>query len=242
MLLATIDARALACPATAGAPAPPQPCASESTPTPSTACRFRRMSRAASGMAARSCSSASTSGHLERGLARLPVARAELAGLQRVQYPQHLVDVAAHREVVDAGPADHALRIHDEGGPERHALAAVQDAERGRQLALGVGHHRERQALEIGVIAPPREVDEVGVVAHAEHLRIAVLEIAVPLAELDDLGRADEREVHRPGEEDQPAPGIAPVGDLREFTALLEADGGLQVALGETVANGQHIG
>jgi hypothetical protein len=38
----------------------------------------------------------------------------------------------------------------------------------------------------------------------AEHLRVAVGEVALALAELRDLGRADEREVHRPEEEHQP--------------------------------------
>src|SRR5258705_1844075 len=198
------------------------------------------MSFAASGIAPRRRSSASKSRNLQRGLARLPVARAKLAGLERIEHAYHLVHVATDREIVDAGPADDALRIHDEGGPQRDSLAPVQDAERGRELALGVGQHGEGQVLQIRVIAPPRQVDEVGVGAHPEHLRVALAEVLVPLAELGDLGGTDEGEVHGPGEEHQPLAGIALVADLGEFLASVEADGGLEVELGQTVSDGQH--
>src|SRR6266702_634808 len=46
---------------------------------------------------------AAESGGLQRVLAGLPVARAQLVGLQRVEDAQHLLRVAADREVVDAG-------------------------------------------------------------------------------------------------------------------------------------------
>jgi hypothetical protein len=90
------------------------------------------------------------------------------------------------------------------------------------------------------VIAAPRQVDEVGVGAHAEHLSVPILEVAVALAELGDLGGTDEREVHGPGEQHQPLAGVAPVRDLLELAALLDVDGGLQVELGDAVSDGQH--
>src|SRR5205809_2927308 len=174
------------------------------TPPSSTDCRFSRMSFAASGRVWRTASVATISGHLKGGLTLLPVARAELVGLQAIEDAQHLGDAAAHRQVVDAHPADHALGVHDEGGPQRDPLLLVQDAERARQLAAGVGEHGEGQALQVLVAPAPGEVDEVGVRARAQHLGAAVLEVAVPSAELRDLGRADEREVHGPVEEDEP--------------------------------------
>ena len=45
------------------------------------------------------------------------------------------------------GEADDALRVDDERGAQRHALLLVQDAERGRELALGVGQHGNGRVL-----------------------------------------------------------------------------------------------
>src|ERR1700682_2343740 len=102
--------------AMAEATATPQRCASVKAPPFITADTLSRMSLATSGMAARRASRASTLGHLQRGLARLPVARAQLAGLQGVEDAQHLVHVPAHREVAHRGQADDALRVDDERG------------------------------------------------------------------------------------------------------------------------------
>src|SRR5262245_49199799 len=75
---------------------------------------------------------------LQELVALLPVARAELVRLQRVQRPQHFVDVAADAQVVHRREADDPLGIHDERRTERHAFLLVEDAERRRQLALDV--------------------------------------------------------------------------------------------------------
>jgi hypothetical protein len=76
--------------------------------------------------------------------------------------------------------------------------------------------------------------------AGAEHLGVAVLEVAVALAELGDLGRADEREVHRPEEHDLPLARIRRIRDLLELLALVAADRGLQAERGERVADREH--
>ena len=91
------------------------------------------------------------------------------------------------------------------------------------------------------MVLAPRQVDVLAVGARAQHLRVAILELAVLLAELRDLGRADEREVLRPEEDDLPLARVVVVGDVLELLALLEAHGGLELERGELVSNGQHV-
>src|SRR5215470_2676105 len=67
---------------------------------------------------------------LQGGLARLPAARAELAGLKGIEHAEHLIDVPSHREVVHAHEADDALGIDDERRPQGNTLLLVEDAER----------------------------------------------------------------------------------------------------------------
>src|SRR5215471_21336921 len=97
---------------------------------------------------------------LEEGLALLPVARAQLVRLQRIEHAQHLFRVAAYAHVVDGNEADDALRVDDESGAQRDPFLLVQDAEPLRQLTLDVGQHGEGQVLQIGMRAAPREVNE----------------------------------------------------------------------------------
>jgi hypothetical protein len=49
------------------------------------------------------------------------------------------------------------------------------------------------------VIAPPRQVDEVGVGAHREHLRVALAEVLVPLP--DSTISVGQRKVKSMGQE-----------------------------------------
>src|SRR5262249_51219302 len=70
----------------------------------------------------------------------------------------------------------------------------------------------------------PREVDIVGVGADAEDLGAALAEFGRPPAELGDLGRTHEREVHRPEEDDLPLAGERLVVDLAELASGLGGD------------------
>ena len=95
--------------AAAEATATPQRCAGERLPSASTVCRFSLTSRARlrEGLPDRLDAVVDQAvSDLQRGLALLPVAGAELVGLQGVEDAQDLVDVAADREVVDADVAD----------------------------------------------------------------------------------------------------------------------------------------
>src|SRR5262245_44835672 len=91
--------------AMAEATATPYRWAGVRAPPCSTDWRLSLMSFAGSAIPARSVSRALTSARHQRRLALLPVAGAELVGLEGVQHPQHLVHVAAHRQVVDRDEA-----------------------------------------------------------------------------------------------------------------------------------------
>src|SRR5690606_4954185 len=81
---------------------------------------------------------------LEYFLAILPVAGAELVGLQGVEHAQDFLRIAADAEVVHRHEADDAFRVHDEGGAQADAFRLVQDAELLAELTLDVGQHGER--------------------------------------------------------------------------------------------------
>src|SRR3954468_1845157 len=90
--------------ATADATATPQRCSGVRLPGASTACRFSLMSRAGSTISPARTSTADTLGRLggvQRRVALLPVARAELVRLEGVQNAQHLIDVSPDVEVGD---------------------------------------------------------------------------------------------------------------------------------------------
>jgi hypothetical protein len=54
------------------------------------------------------------------------------------------------------------------------------------------------------VVVPPGEVNEFGIRAAAEDLRVALAEFLVELAKCGDLGRTDESEILRPEEVNLP--------------------------------------
>src|SRR5690606_24104089 len=86
-------------------------------------------------------------GALRRGaqdlVASLPVARAQLVRLQRVENAQRLGRVAADIEAVHRDMLDDIVGIDDEGRAEGDALAGIENAERARELLLVVGDPRE---------------------------------------------------------------------------------------------------
>src|SRR5260221_6670204 len=90
-------------------------------------------------------------GGLQDVVALLPVAGAELVGLQRIEHAQHFLRIAADREVAHRHEADDALGVDDEGRAQTDALGLVENAEPLRELALEVGQHRERQGLQGGL-------------------------------------------------------------------------------------------
>ena len=64
--------------------------------------------------------------------ALLPVAGAELVGLQRIEHTQHFLRVAADRQIGDVDEANDAFRIDNEGGALGDAGVDVENAELAR--------------------------------------------------------------------------------------------------------------
>jgi len=95
-------------------------------------------------------------------------------------------------------------------------------------FARRVGEHPVIQAIEILMVAPPCEFDELVVGRPREQHSVAVLEVPSQPGECDDLGRADEREVLRVEIDDLPLAGEGVLADLLEgadaaFFVLIEA-------------------
>src|SRR5258706_14806923 len=86
----------------------------------------------------------------------------------------------------------------------------------------------------------PGKVRVLVVGAAAEDDGITVGELAVLLAEFDDLGRTDQGEVLRVGVNNQPLPSVVLRADGLEFFSLLDADGGFEAVLRKLVSNGKH--
>jgi hypothetical protein len=103
-------------------------------------------------------------------------------------------------------PCGSTMKVARSGTPSR-----CEDPRALGQLALRVREHRERQVLQVVMAVAPREVHELRVGAHPEQLGVAVGEVAGPLPNSGDLGRAHEREVHRPEEVDLPLAGSVKV-------------------------------
>src|SRR5262245_47234359 len=116
----------------------------------------------------------------------------------------------------------------------------MEHAERGRELALRIRDHRERQVAQRGLVGPPREVNVVRVRADTEHLGPAGPELGRPPPELRDLGRTDEREIHRPEEDDLPLAWVRLLVDLLELAAWLRAHDGLEPEGRKGLANAAH--
>src|SRR5690606_19880573 len=81
---------------------------------------------------------------VDGGIALLPVAGAQFVGLQRVQHPQHLVDITAHGTGGHRDELDLVVRVDDEGGAVGHTVG-IENAGRGGEFTLEIRQHRERQ-------------------------------------------------------------------------------------------------
>src|SRR5262252_1570005 len=77
----------------------------------STLPRLSCKSRAKPGSASRMLSRVFISGRLQGLFALLPIAGAELIGLQRIEHPQHFLGTAPDAEVGDVDEADDVLRV-----------------------------------------------------------------------------------------------------------------------------------
>src|SRR5262249_10901620 len=140
------------------------------------------------------------SGSHQCGLTLLPVAGAELVGLERIEHAQDFLRVASHRQVGDVCKTDDALGIDDKRRPLRHAFCQIENTELLAQIAPHIGQHGKRKILQIAVVGAPRKVNKFGISASAENLSVALLKLLVEFAEAGDLGRTNKREILGPEE------------------------------------------
>ncbi len=177
----------------------------------------------------------------------LPVAGADLFGLEGIQDTQDLVDVTADSVRGHGDELDDTIRVDDEGRAVSNAVSVL-DTEGTHQVVADVGEHRERDLDELRVGCTPVEVGELVVTGAAENDGVAVIELFVELAERGDLGRADEGEVLRVEEHDLPLADVRLVGDLLKVVirrcsvsvaqvAALESG---QIELGKLVTDGEQ--
>src|SRR5262249_30948525 len=90
------------------------------------------------------------------------------------------------------------------------------------------------------MVVAPRQVNEMRVRARPQHPRVAVDEVLVPLAELGDFGRADEREIHRPEKDHLPLATMHALGYLLKLLPLLKTYYGVQFEIRKFFSNCQH--
>lgn len=191
-------------------------------------------------------------------LAGLPVGGADLIGvglhvLEGLQNAQGFVDAAAHGQVVDRAVHDHTLRIDDEQAAQSDAGFLIEHFVGAGDLFFEVGHQgigdvAEATGFAIGL--HPGQVAELAVNRDAENLGVAAGEIAVAVAEGDDLRRADEGEVEGIEEQHHVLTAVLGEGHLLEFLIHHRSGGevggrqanepghGLREGVGEREGNG----
>ena len=121
--------------------------------------------------------------------------------------------------------------------PLRDTGFLVEDAELGRQLALDVREHRERQILQLVLGRAPGVVHVLAVRGNTQQLRVTRLEFLVELAERGDLGRAHEREVLGPEEDYAPLSLVGLLVERLESLGLVVGHDAGQGVLGEFLSD-----
>ena len=162
--------------------------------------------------------------HDDDVLAVLPVARRRdpvvLGELQRIDHPQHLVEVAARRRGIGDDQAHDLLadRSRTASGPSAWRLAfGMNHVVERRDLAVGVGDDRKVDArvLRVVDVLDPALVRLDRIDRQRDDLDVALGEFVLQLGRSAQLGRAHRREVR--GMREQDAPTVA--------EPLVETDG-----------------
>lgn len=123
--------------------------------------------------------------------------------LESLYQPQGLRRAAAHRQVVHTDVANNALGIDDVGGPEGHTGVGSGGDEAAVALGDGVTHVGDEGDVHLAdtarfaLLLAELHVGELRVARAREDLTAVLPEFLAFVSELDDLGRAHEREVHR---------------------------------------------
>ena len=173
----------------------------------------------------------------ERRIAGRPVSRAQRPGAKGAQYPQHLVDASADVVRGDAHVHQHAVRVDDEGAAMRRPVLE-QHAEGMAQLAEAVGDHRIADLGEMRIGSNQALWLKKLLVLAASTTAPSREEVVVALREGRELRRADEREVARVEEQDDPTAAVT--RELEHDRRGLSADVRLQAVIGNGLADAER--
>jgi hypothetical protein len=175
-------------------------------------------------------------GLAERLLARLPLDRAALAGLQRLHEPQRLADRAPEQVGVVRRVLNDAVRIDDDGGAAGDAAFDQRLVVAGDGL-VEVGEQRVIQLAEPRL--DPRLVRVLRVRRHPQHLAVDRAKLLVTPRELLNLRRTDEGEVGRIEKEDDV---LALVIAERHLLEIAVADDGIDAEVRRFPRHETHWG
>src|SRR5690349_16955478 len=113
----------------------------------------------------------------QRSFAFLPVAGAQLVGLQRIQYTYHFFHVTAYVQVVQGYPAYNTLGIYDESSAVSDLFVSFQDTQFFSQGFGSIRQHRELQATQVVMVFPPGQVHKFAIGRSANQDSITVRKV-----------------------------------------------------------------
>lgn len=176
----------------------------------------------------------------------MPVGRAHLSvlvgELERLHESHDLIDVPADAEVVDGDLADDALGVDDEQPAERDPRVLDEHPVVARHAQVLVREDGDVHLPEATLLpgrVDPREVGVLAVARRGDDLAVDLAELGSGLAERDDLGGADEGEVHGVEEEDEPLALV--VGELDVLEVKVDNGGAAEVGSGLTNKSFGHL-
>ena len=179
-------------------------------------------------------------------LTLVPVSRADLAvllhELERLDQSHGLLDISADREVVDGDLAEDALGVDDEHPAEGDARVLNEHAVVAGHAEVLVREDGDVHLPEAALLAGGADPGKVGVLAVAgggDDLAVDLAELLGLLAEGDDLGGADEGEVHGVEEENQPLALV--VRELDVLEVVVDNGGAAEIGGGLTNKSFGHF-
>lgn len=154
----------------------------------------------------------------------MPVGGADLAvlgnELEGLDESHDLLDRAADREIVDGDLPDLLLRVDDEETSQRDASLLDVDAVLLGEAVCVVCDQGQVEHANAALLPRRVDVGEVavlGVAGRGEDFAVELAELLELVVEGDQLGRADEGEVHGVEEQDNPLALVLLEGDLLEL-------------------------
>lgn len=174
------------------------------------------------------CSKSYTSkglGFAEGFFAWFPANRAQFAGLEGLQQTDDFIDVATNRQVVYQVATQVAIGIDEEHATEADALVFDQDAVVAANAVADVGNQRVVHFAQSAFA--PSFVGMNAVDASAENLCVQLVEFRFLVVEALDFGGANEREIERVEEQNNPFTAVVAQRDFFDIAVDVRIGGEL---------------